>query len=250
MRAITPEMTGTTGRGIAWAAYGSGTPTIFLTAPWAVIHSGMWKAQVPYLARHHRVLTADPLGNGRSRRSTDPADHTVDALIGDLVDVLDASGTERAVLVGHCTAAMRVLMAAGRHPERVLGVAVLDPNAWALAPDLAARAAHSRTAPLDTEVGWAKDNHHYWRRDYRGYLEFFFGELLCEPHMHKPLEDCVAWGLQTTPEVLIATELVDGPAATVAEIEAVAAAVRCPSVVISSLEDRCIPPERALAVLH
>lgn len=248
MRAITPDATGTTDRGIAWAAYGHGGPTIFFTATWAVVHSGLWKAQVPYLARHHRVLTADPLGNGRSRRSADPADHTVDALIGDLVDVLDASDTPQAVLVGHCTAAMRVLMAAGRHPERVLGVALLDPNAWALVPDLPARAVHSRTEPLDTDAGWAKDNHHYWRRDYRGYLEFFFGELIVEPHMHKVLEDCVAWGLQTTPEVLIATERVAGPAATVEEIEVVAAAVRCPSLVLSSLEDRCIPHERGRAL--
>ena len=239
---------GTTSRGIAWAVHGSGTPAVFLTAPWAVIHSGMWKAQVPYLARHHRVITADPLGNGRSRRSADPAEHTVDALVGDLIDVLDATGTQRAVLVGHCTAAFRALMAAGRHPDRVLGVVLLDPNVKALAPELPARAVHSRTEPLDTDEGWAKDNHHYWRRDYRGFLEFFFAELVTEPHMHKVVEDCVAWGLQTTPEVLIATQLAGGPAASVEEVHAVVAAVTCPALVINSRDDRCIPPERGRAL--
>ncbi len=51
---------------------------------------------------------------------------------------------------------------------------------------------------LDTDEGWAKYNRHYWLRDYRGFVEFFFGKIFREPHSTKQIEDCVGWGLETT----------------------------------------------------
>ena len=36
------------------------------------------------------------------------------------------------------------------------------------------------------DEGWAKDNLHYWLRDYRGFLEFFFSQMFNEPHSTKP----------------------------------------------------------------
>jgi pimeloyl-ACP methyl ester carboxylesterase/predicted glycosyltransferase len=249
MRAIEPDVEGFVvrdGMKIGYEVFGDAEPTIFLTPPWAVVHSRMWKAQVAYLARHHRVITADPLGNGRSDRCTDPAAYTHDALIGDIIAVLDAEHVDKAVLVGHCTQALRCLMTAARHPDRVLGVVGIDPNAAALAPPLPSHAVHSHTEELDTDEGWAKDNWHYWRRDYAGYLKFFFGELLVEPHSTKLFEDCVTWGLETTPDVLIATESAPNPPMTAADIEAVLADVRCPVLVINSDEDRCIPVQRGV----
>ena len=41
--------------------------------PWSIVHSRFWKAQVPYLARHFRVITFDPRGSGRSDRPDTPA---------------------------------------------------------------------------------------------------------------------------------------------------------------------------------
>ena len=60
---------------------------------------------------------------------------------------------------------------------------------------------------LDTDEGWAKYNKHYWVRDYRGFLEFFFSQFFIEPHSTKQIEDCVGWGLETTPETLVDTRL-------------------------------------------
>ena len=54
--------------------------------------------------------------------------------------------------------------------------------------------------PLDTDEGWAKENRHYWLRDWRGYAEFFFGECFAEPHSTKQIEDAVDWSLETDPE--------------------------------------------------
>ena len=46
----------------------SGEPTVFLLPTWSIIHSRHWKMQIPYLARHCRVVTFDGRGNGRSDR--------------------------------------------------------------------------------------------------------------------------------------------------------------------------------------
>jgi hypothetical protein len=90
------------------------------------------------------------------------------------------------------------------HPDRVAGSVFIGPGAplGALPED---RAIYPWHEELDTDEGWAKDNRHYWLRDYRGFLEFFFAQMFSEPHSTKPVEDCVGWGLETTAEALIAT---------------------------------------------
>ena len=51
-----------------YEVYGSGEPTVLLLPTWSIVHSRHWKMQIPYLARHCRVLTFDGRGNGRSDR--------------------------------------------------------------------------------------------------------------------------------------------------------------------------------------
>ena len=57
---------------IFWERYGEGEPTILLPPTWELVHSRCWKMQIPYLARHCRVVTFDGRGNGRSDRPADP----------------------------------------------------------------------------------------------------------------------------------------------------------------------------------
>ena len=77
---------------------------------------------MPDLARRHRVVTWDARGNGRSDRPRDPAAHSDGALARDLLAVLDASGTDAAILVGLSGAAVPAIMVATEHPDRVLGL--------------------------------------------------------------------------------------------------------------------------------
>ncbi len=49
--------------------------TLLLLPPWSIVHSRFWKLQVPYLARHFRVITFDGRGNGRSDRPDSAADY-------------------------------------------------------------------------------------------------------------------------------------------------------------------------------
>jgi pimeloyl-ACP methyl ester carboxylesterase len=76
-RARYPDSSGYTERDgvrLYYEVYGSGEPTVFLLPTWSIIHSRHWKMQIPYLARHCRVLTFDGRGNGRSdRRQRDTA---------------------------------------------------------------------------------------------------------------------------------------------------------------------------------
>ena len=54
---------------VFYEVYGDGEPTVLLLPTWSIIHSRHWKMQIPYLARHCRVLTFDGRGNGKVRPS-------------------------------------------------------------------------------------------------------------------------------------------------------------------------------------
>ena len=82
MRARLPDSQGHVRVGetdIAYEVHGDGTPTLLLLPTWTIIHSRFWKAQVPYLARHHRVVTFDGPGNGASDRPLEPDAYSVEA---------------------------------------------------------------------------------------------------------------------------------------------------------------------------
>ena len=107
MRARDPDHVGTVDRDgveIAYEVHGDGRPTLFLIPPSPITHSRIWKAQIPFLARHYRVVTLDGRGNGRSGRPTALGAHTRAANVADLVAVLDATGVTETVLVAHCHA--------------------------------------------------------------------------------------------------------------------------------------------------
>jgi pimeloyl-ACP methyl ester carboxylesterase len=188
---------------IAYEVYGSGDPPIMFVPPWIIVHSRIWKAQIPDFARRHRVITWDARGNGRSDRPLEPAAHNDEALAGDLLAVLDASGTTSAVLVGLSGAAVPAIMVAAEHPDRVLGLVLIGPSV-PLGDRLPERDVPFE-AVLDSDEGWAKQNIHFWRRDFRAFLEFFFGRAVNEPHSTKQIEDAVGYGSTTDPETLGAT---------------------------------------------
>lgn len=242
-RAVLPDAAGYVerdGTRIWWEAFGSGSPTIMLLPTWSIIHSRCWKAQIAYLSRRYRVVTFDGRGNGRSDRPSDAAAYAVDEYAADALAVLDATGTRDAVQVSLSMGAQWSLLLAAHHPERVTGAVFIGPAVPLAEPD-PARAARigDFDARHETSEGWNKYNRHYWRRDYRGFLEFFFSECLPEPHSTKPTEDCVRWGLDTDPETLILTEV----APTLGDreqIAPIARSVRCPVLVIHGSDDHII----------
>ena len=43
---------------VFWESYGQGEQTILFLPTWTLVHSRVWKAQIPYFARHFRVITS------------------------------------------------------------------------------------------------------------------------------------------------------------------------------------------------
>jgi pimeloyl-ACP methyl ester carboxylesterase len=250
-RARDPDETGVVVRDgvrIAWEAYGDGEPTILLLPTWTIIHSRFWKAQIPYLARLFRVVTFDGRGNGRSDRPGDPAAYAATEFVADALAVLDATGTERAVIAGLSMGGGYVLMLAGDHPGRVAGAIYLG-----AAVPLADRDPGREVVPFDEDVGrdegWARYNAFSWRRDWPGFVEFFFGQVFSETHSTKQIEDALDWGLETDAGTMITAERapyietmeggvrLTGRAASLA----LAARSRCPALVFHGTEDRIVP---------
>jgi pimeloyl-ACP methyl ester carboxylesterase/predicted glycosyltransferase len=230
-----------------WEAYGSGEPAILLMPTWSIVHSRHWKAQLHYLARHFRVVTFDGRGNGLSDRPEDEGAYAEAEYVADAVAVLDATGVEQAVVAGLSCGGRYALALAAHHPDRVLGVFAIAPSVPFLTPPPPWRAECDLDAPLEEYEGWAKDNHRYRLHDYRGFLEFFFSELFNEPHSTKQIEDMVAWGLDTTPEVLNVTECDLGYEGQ-AGAEALCRGVSAPVLVIHGDADRITPFECGVRV--
>ena len=82
-----------------YEVYGAGEPTVMLMPTWEIVHSRSWKFQIPYLARHCRVVTFDPRGNGRSDRPEDFDAYRRREFAADALAVLDAAGIDRAIVV-------------------------------------------------------------------------------------------------------------------------------------------------------
>src|SRR4051812_26610162 len=129
-RAREPDATGfataADGLRLYWELHGGGSTTIVLLPANPISHSRLWKAQVHYLGRHHRVLLYDGRGNGRSDRP-DPSGIWREAWrADDCLAVMDATSTSAGVLVGLCSDGVwPSIQLADQHPERVLGVVAL-----------------------------------------------------------------------------------------------------------------------------
>ena len=104
MRAAAPTVEGTTqcdGANIAYEVFGpADAADVLLAQTWQVVHSRHWKLMIPYLSRHYRVVTYDPVGNGKSHRFFDRERYGDRSHMNDALAVLDATGTATAIAVG------------------------------------------------------------------------------------------------------------------------------------------------------
>ena len=243
MRARYPDTEGFIERGgvkVGYEVFGEGEPAIMLLTSWAIVHARQWKAQVPYLARHFQVITVEGRGNGRADRPGTAEAYRDREYVDDAIAVLDATGVDRAVVVGLSVGGRHALQLAAWYPERAAGVVAIGAALpWPLPPGF--------DETRDTYEGWGKANRHYWLADYRGWVEFFMSQVFTEPHSTKPHEDGVAWGLDTTAETLLLTvPAVAEPGA--ADAEAICRQVRCPVLIVHGDQDGIVPYDIGVAL--
>jgi pimeloyl-ACP methyl ester carboxylesterase/UDP:flavonoid glycosyltransferase YjiC (YdhE family) len=218
-----------------WEVYGDGPTTIVVQPCNPISNSRLWKAQLHYLARYHRVIAYDGRGNGRSD-APDPAGSWPGRWkADDCLTVLDATGTDAAVLVGLCDGVWPSVQVAAAHPERVLGLVTLAPGVPHLTP----------------QPGWwaeagEKVEDDYVRRNPVEFFEFFFGAMFPEPHSTKQVEDAVAYGLDGPLEVLL-MDRSEPVAETREQVEEICRRVRCPVLVAQGDRDNCQGGERGVA---
>lgn len=223
MRARQPDHAGyavNDGVRLYYEVAGHGDPSLLFVQPYQIVHSRMWKMQVPFLARHFRTIVYDPRGNGRSDRPV--TDYGIESLVGDALAVLDQVGVERCGLVTVSMGASTSLRLAARHPERILGMVLIGGSiaeGAGVTPALEARLRLIRT-------------------DYERYVREFWDSVFPEPHSTRPKEEGSTWAHETGPDVLTAAYLhgwihVD--------TRPDAALVRCPVLIIHGTEDQRIP---------
>jgi pimeloyl-ACP methyl ester carboxylesterase len=232
---------------IAWEEFGAGDPTIVLLPSAPIIHSRQWKAQIHFLSRFWRVIAYDGRGNGRSDRPSDATAYTDDRFTADIVTVLDATGTDRAVLVGLCgDGVWRSIRLASEQPDRVLGIVAFAVGVPRLTPPQPHYATASATFDdeLPTSDGWAKYNRHHWQRDYPDFAEFFFTQMTTEPHSTKAIEDAAGWAIDGSVEAMLGDAAAEFPFDR-ETVEAVCRSVRCPMLIVHGTADQCQPIARA-----
>jgi pimeloyl-ACP methyl ester carboxylesterase len=256
-RARYPDAEGYVERGgqrIFYEVYGDGEETVFLLPTWSLVHSRHWKMQIPYLARHFRVLTMDGLGNGRSDRCPEPGRYGAGEFASDCLAVMDSTGIGSAMMVALSRGAQYLLELGRLAPQRVAGAAFVGPmfpytpSRWTLLLHPWLRSWFGK--PLPVYLGWARMNAVYWRECYPEFAHWFISRCFSERHSTKGIEDGLGWALDSDPATLAATALGeihrDRPA-----LRALARDLDCPVLVIHGDHDRITPfrDGRALARL-
>jgi len=248
-RARHPDHTGVAmgsdGVRLVYDVYEGPEPTILFLPSAPIVHARQWKGQIPYLARRNRVIAYDGRGNGRSDRPLDPAAYHDDRMTGDIVRIMDATGTSHAVLVGLCVDGVwRGIRVAATTPDRVDGLVAFGVGVPRLAPPQPGYASMDFEADLPAYEGWAKLNRHHWLRDYPDFARFFFTEITSEPHSTKAIEDAAGWAIDGDPAAMVAEAEADFPFDR-EQVEAICRSVRQPMRLVHGTEDTCQSIERA-----
>ena len=231
---------------VFWESYGQGEQTVLFVPTWTLVHSRVWKMQIPYLARHFRVICFDPRGNGRSDRPAEASGYDETEFAQDAIDVMDACRVERAICVSLSTGAQRSLLLGAEHPERVAGMVFVGP--FVGVSRLGGLRLRVRDLLLGTKLplvrrGWAKYNRSYWENGgHADFVQWFAERMLPEPHSTKQIEDTVGWSLDTDGRTLALS--VQGKLATPASRRkqiALAKRVKCPVLVLHGTKDQITP---------
>jgi pimeloyl-ACP methyl ester carboxylesterase/predicted glycosyltransferase len=251
MRAKLPRESGFVERDgvkLFYEIYGDGPETMLFVPPWSIVHSRVYKAQLPYFSDRCRCITYDARGNGKSDRPESVEAYSLDNLVADALAVMDATAAEQAIIVGLSYGGYVTSVLAAYHPERVKA-AILVGTVASVGPayPYLGQAQHFR-AKRERFEGWDKYNRDYWLSNYPYFAEHFIRQMYPEPHSTKQIEDGIAWTGDTSGEVLTRTIEARFTPPGFDISEAMYRRIRCPMLVIHGDDDRLQPHARGKTV--
>src|SRR5471032_1861449 len=207
MRARLPDKTGFAVRDgvrLYYEIYGSGPQTMLFVPPWSIVHSRVYKAQLPYFSERFRCIAYDGRGNGKSDRPDDVEAYSLENAVADALAVMDATDAGQAILVGLSLGGLIACVLAAHHPQRVKA-AILVGTAAAVGPTHPHMTHDHFLTCQERFEGWDKYNREHWLKDYPDFAEHFVRNIFTEPHSTKQIEDGVGWAADTDGAILVKT---------------------------------------------
>lgn len=250
MRAKLPVFEGIVERNgvkLHYEIYGSGSETIVFVPPWSIVHSRVYKAQLPWFSERFRCVTYDSRGNGRSDRPDEVAAYTLDNYVADALAVMDAARAGTAILVGLSLGGMIASVIAAHHAERVKA-AILVGTSASVGPSYPYMTPDHFQARRTEFKDWDKYNNAYWLSNYQDFAAYFVGSIFSEPHSTKQIEDAVGWASETTGSILARTVNARTIPPAFDASEAMYRKISCPVLMIHGSDDRIQPHARAQIV--
>jgi pimeloyl-ACP methyl ester carboxylesterase len=250
MRAKLPEQEGFVERDgvkLAYEVYGSGPQVMVFLPSWTIVHSRVYKAQLPYFSERFRCIAYDGRGNGKSDRPDDVAAYSLDNQIADALAIMDVTDAGEAIVVGLSASTILTCALAAYHPERVKA-AILAGTAALIGPGYPYMSPQHFMTKQESFEGWNKYNREHWLSDYPDFARHFISNIFSEPHSTKHIEDGIEWASDTTGAVLVKTVEARMIPPSVDIGEAMYRRVQCPILVIHGDDDQIQPFARAKVV--
>lgn len=124
------ERAGPEAAGLYYERHGAAdTPPLILSSGLGG-SANYWRPNIAALAAHYHVITYDHRGTGRSDRAL-PDAISVEDFADDILALMDATGIQRAHIIGHAAGGVAGLALALKAPERIDKLIVV--NGWAKA---------------------------------------------------------------------------------------------------------------------
>lgn len=277
MRARQPDAEGYVERDgvrLWYEVHGDAETAIMLFPGWT-LPLRAWKAQIPYLARHFRVIAFDPRGTGHSDRPVGPDAYALTEHVADALAVMDVVQARSVVALSKSRGCQTALTLAAEHPQRISAVIAAAPMMplspwppydmlWAAFEEPSVAKRRRTAARIGALSGGtftrSRDFRQFVRRtnvpeaarrfsrqgivdDFEGFAHWFVTRnIATDPHSTKQTDDLIGWLTEVGPQA-VADSFIADCIRDPAEARELCVRVTCPVLVIHGDRDRATPFE-------